>query len=167
MEEKRNSFELVETRDALDLLPAWEPQAWWFFAAAAVVVVLFLLVQLFKSRKQVDDPHREKREAYREAKAGFKGYEGNNFREAAAWVSLVLRRYLARSMKEPALFETHEEFVGRHDGLKDLPEDVRSEVGVFFARLAALKYAPEEGFLVGAGEIMSGGDELLERIHRA
>ncbi len=166
MEEEQNSFELVETRDALDLVPTWEPQAWWFFAAAALGVLVLLLVHLFKSRKRGEDPDREKREAYKEAKADFKGYEGTNFREAAAWVSLVLRRYLVRSMQEPALFETHEEFVGRHDGLKDLPEDVRADVAVFFTKLAALKYAPEEGSPISAGEITSGGKDLLERIHR-
>jgi hypothetical protein len=167
MEENQNSLELVESRSALELVPAWEPQAWWFFAAVALVILLLLLVHLFRSRKKVEDPDREKREAYKEAKADFHGHVAGNFREAAAWVSMVLRRYLARSMGEPALFETHEEFVSRHDGLKDLPDDVRREVGDFFTILAALKYAPEEGAPVTAEEITAGGTDLLERIHRS
>ena len=168
MEEKNNSFELVETQEALKLVPTWEPQAWWFFAAAGLVVLLlFVVLLLLRSRKIAADPGRERREAYKEAKSDFKDYHGTNFREAAAWVSLVLRRYLAKSMSEPALFETHEEFVGRHDGLKDLPEDVRADVGRYFSFLAALKYAPEAGNEITADEITSGGAALLERIHRA
>ena len=42
MEENENSFELVESRDAIDLVPVWEPQVWWYFAAAGVVFLLSL-----------------------------------------------------------------------------------------------------------------------------
>jgi hypothetical protein len=166
MGEKVNSFELVETRDGIDLVPRWEPQAWWYFAAAGLVILIVLLALMLGRKKPVADPHREKREAYIEAKQNFGMAEGAGLREMAVQVSVILRRYLSRSMQEPALFETHEEFISRHDALKDLPEDVRQSVAVFFARLAEVKYAPQPPH----GEppqIHAGGLELLERIHSA
>ncbi len=167
MEEKGNSLELVESRDAIELVPRWEPEAWWFFAASAVIAIAILAVLLMRRKKPSVDLSKEKREAYAEAKAELVKIGGADLRETAIRVSVILRRYLSRSMNEPALFETHEEFVARHDGLKDLPDDVRSEVGGFFAKLAALKYAPDD---IGSGDVQrinAGGAALLERIHGA
>lgn len=166
MEENENSFELVEPRDAIDLVPGWEPQAWWYFAGAGAVLALVVLVLLLMRRKTSPDPHREKREAYNEAKAEFGQAAGAEPRAEALRVSAILRRYLARSMGEPALFETHEEFVSRHEALKGLPDEIRDEVGAFFAKLAELKYAP--ALPEGDGTaIHAGGLALLERIHAA
>lgn len=166
MEENENSLELVETRDAIDLVPSWEPQAWWYFAGAAAVLAIVVLMLLLKRGKAVPDPHKEKREAYNEAKAALAKPAGTNARAEAQRVSVIIRRYLARSMGEPALFETHEEFVSRHEALAGLPEEVRESVGAFFADLAALKYAPTVPDADQAG-IHAGGLELLERIHTA
>jgi hypothetical protein len=167
MEEKANSLELAESRDAIGLVPTWEPQLWWFFAAAAVLAAIVLSLVLLLRKKPKVDLLKEKREAYQEAKTAFGAKKSGDARENAILVSMILRRYLAKSMKEPALFETHEEFVARHDGLKDLPEEIRSEVGVFFSKLAAVKYAPED---IAVGETQgthAEGVSLLERIHRA
>lgn len=167
MEESENSFELVESRDAIDLVPSWEPQAWWYFTASAVVFGAVLLVLLMMRRKKsFADPGKEKREAYAEAIADFGQAAPGDLRQAAVRVSEILRRYLAKSMRESALYETHEEFVARHDALKDLPENVRQEIAVFFAKLAELKYAPEPPDSEPA-PIHAGGLELLERIHAA
>jgi hypothetical protein len=129
-----------------------------------LAVLAFLLR---KKKKPAVDLSKEKREAYAEAKAELGKIAGTDLRDTAIRVSVILRRYLSRSMNEPALFETHEEFVARHDGLKDLPEDVRSEVGEFFGKLAALKYAPDD---IGSGDVQginAGGAALLERVHGA
>jgi heme exporter protein D len=166
MQEKVNSFELIESRDTIDLVPHWEPQVWWYFAAAGLVIVIVLLVMVLGRKRAVGDAHKEKREAYIEAKKDFEKTQAVGVRETAVRVSVILRRYLARSMQEPALYESHEEFVSRHDALKDLPEDVRQSVAVFFARLAELKYAPEPP-LAEPPQIHTGGLELLERIHAA
>jgi hypothetical protein len=171
MDENANSFELAESRDAIQLVPTWEPQLWWFFAgtaflAAFLAAILLLLILLLRKKPKVD-LRKEKREAYQEAKLAFGAKGSGDAREIAIQVSMILRRYLAKSMKEPALFETHEEFVARHDGLKDLPEGVRSEVGSFFTKLAAVKYAPDD---IAAGEAQgthAEGAALLERMHRA
>ena len=68
-------------------------------------------------------------------------------------------------MKKPALFETHEEFVGRHEALQGLPDDVKTDAGSFFGKLAARKYAPEN--MPSDGNLRDEGLALLERIHRA
>jgi hypothetical protein len=167
MEEKGKSLELAEPRDAIDLVPTWDPPIWWIFAAIAVIAAIVLLVVLLLRKKPVVDATKEKREAYLEAKAAFSAGEGTDPRESAIRVSMILRRYLARSMNEPALFETHEEFIARHDGLQSLPEDVRTEAGAFFSKLAAVKYAPDDIVGMAADNTNAEGVALLERIHGA
>lgn len=167
MEEKAESLELAESRDAIDLVPTWEPQLWWFIVAAAIIAAFVLLLILLLRKKPRVDPLKEKREAYHEAKMALGAKESEDARENAIQVSMILRRYLAKSMKEPALFETHEEFVARHDGLKGLPEQVRSDVGLFFSKLAAIKYAPDDIAAVEMQGTQAEGAALLERIHRA
>lgn len=167
MEEKGKNFELAESRDAIDLVPTWDPQLWWIFAAVAVIAAIVLLVVLLLRKKPVVDVLKEKREAYLEAKAALSGSESADPRESAIRVSIILRRYLARSMNEPALFETHEEFIARHDGLKNLPEDLKSEVGAFFTKLAAVKYAPDDQVIIETLSTHAEGAAFLERIHSA
>jgi len=167
MEKKGKSLELAESRDAIDLVPTWDPQLWWVLAAVAVIAALVLLVAILLRRKPVVDASKEKREAYLEAKAALSGDEVTEPRESAIRVSMILRRYLARSMNEPALFETHEEFIARHDGLKDLPDALKSEVGDFFSKLAADKYAPDDHVSIEANTTYAEGAALLERIHSA
>ena len=165
MEEKENAFELVESRDALELVPTWEVQAWWFLAAGSALLVLALLIFLRRRAKVSPDPHKEKREAYAAAKAELAAIAESGSREMATAVSIALRKYLARSLNEPALFETHEEFIGRHEVLKDLPEDVRAETEAFFGKLAGMKYAPED--MPVDGSRPEDGLAVLERIHKA
>ena len=167
MEKKGKSLELAESRDAIDLVPTWDPQLWWVLAAVAVIAALVLLVVFLLRRKPVVDASKEKREAYLEAKAALSGDEVTEPGESAIRVSMILRRYLARSMNEPALFETHEEFIARHDGLKDLPDALKSEVGDFFSKLAADKYAPDDHVSMEANTTHAEGAALLERIHSA
>jgi hypothetical protein len=167
MEKKGKSLELAESRDAINLVPTWDPQLWWVFAAVAVIAAFVLLVAILLRRKPVVDASQEKREAYLEAKAALSGDEVTEPGESAIRVSMILRRYLARSMNEPALFETQEEFIARHDGLKDLPDDVRSAAGAFFSKLAADKYAPDDHVSIESNTTYAEGAALLERIHSA
>ncbi len=167
MEEKGKSLELAESRDAIDLVPTWDPQLWWIFAAIAGIAAIVLLMVLLFRKRPVIDTLKEKREAYLQAKAAFSEEEVTDPRKSAIQVSMILRRYLARSMNEPALFETHEEFISRHDGLKDLSEDLKSEVAAFFSKLAAAKYAPDDIVSVDAKSTHTEGAALLERIHSA
>lgn len=166
MEGKENVFELVESQDALDSVPTWQVEVWWFVVAAGALLVIFGLVMILRKKVLVDGSPHLKDEAYRNARAGFQEVPQGSVREEAVSVSMILRRYLADSMGEPALYETHEEFVGRHDGLKGLPVVLRSDVGSFFSQLAAWKYAPEEAVVEGMMP-REQGLGLLERIHKA
>lgn len=167
MEDKENSFELIESHDAMKLVPKSEVQGWWLLAVAASIILLVLLWLFLKRKKSIHDPTRDRREAYEAAKKDFGKMEHTGARDAAMKVSLALRSYLARSLGEPALYETQEEFVGRNDGLKNLPEDVKTDITEFFAKLAAVKYAPEEDVEMTADETVTQGSELLERIHHS
>jgi hypothetical protein len=62
------------------------------------------------------------------------------------------------------LFETHEEFVSRHDALLALTPEARAATETGFTRLAALKYAPEIPDAVPA-EVVAESRALLETLH--
>lgn len=166
MEETSKNLELVESREAIELVPTWEPQFWWIFAAMMVVFTVGFFVVLFLRKKPVFNASKEKSEAYLEAKVAFSECDELGPRESAIRVSMILRRYLARSMNEPALYETHEEFIARHDSLKDLPNDLKCGVAALFSKLAALKYAPDDIVNVEAQSTYAEGGSLLERIHK-
>ena len=166
MEEKSKSFELAESREAIDLVPTWDPQLWWIFAAFIVIVIIVFLVALLLRKKTVFDASKEKSEAYLEAKVALSECDELDPRESAIRVSMILRRYLARSMNELALFETHDEFIARHDGLKDLPDDLKCGVAALFSKLAAVKYAPDDIVSIQAHPTFAEAGSLLERIHK-
>lgn len=169
MEETADSLELVEVPDVMDLVPRWEIPVWWYFGAAGLVLLVVALVFLIRRKKTESDPMKEKREAYRAAKKQFQAIQDGSARELAIEVSLILRKYLAKTLGESALFETHEEFIGRDESLANLPEETRAAVSVFFGKLVAVKYGPEEaatdGFSPAQADFVTEGMEILERIH--
>lgn len=166
MEKDQNKFELVENRDAIDLVPTWELQWWWFAAAVAVIATIVLVVLLVRRKKIVPDPARIEREAFERARKDLEKLEQEEV-EAPVQVSVILRRYLAESLGEPALFQTHEEFIGRHDALANFRDEVRTSIQEFFADLAAMKYA-REGFETSqTDQLKNRSVELLERMHAA
>ena len=81
MEEKENAFELVESRDALNLVPTWEFQAWWLVAAGAALIVFGLILIFLKRSGTAVDPTVGKREAYLAAKSELEALEDRGSRE--------------------------------------------------------------------------------------
>ncbi|MGJ8641944.1 MAG: hypothetical protein ACSHX9_00935 [Luteolibacter sp.] len=167
MAEEENSFELVESRDAIELVPKQDIPVWWFALALAVVLLVSCLIFFFRKSGKPEDPLARERKAYSEAKEALGALGTQGVRETAVSVSCILRKYLADSMDEPALYETHEEFVSRHDGLKDFADDIRTETGEFFSQLAEVKYAEEISNGCDSGKMAEGGMKLLERMHAA
>jgi len=168
MENDENSFELVENREAIELVPTWELHWWWLLVAAGAVLLLVVLIRFLRRKKVRSDPSRAKREAYRKSIEAFGGIEANGAgRDVAVRVSVILRAYLAESLGEPSLYETHEEFIGRHDALAELSDDTKEATADFFAELAALKYGPEKPGNEVSGNLKERGRVLLERIHAA
>jgi len=140
MEEKL-TFELRPPASPDALLSQNGPPLWLLIGgglllAAVIGGIVFWLLR----RKPAVDPSAIRREALRVADRALADAKPSGIREAATLASLVLRRYLATVAGDPALFETHEEFIARRDSLARLEEDARAHAAEGFARLAALKY---------------------------
>lgn len=166
MEEKPTSFELRPPPPAEPLLPSG-PAAWQIALAAVALLFLILLIVLLTRRsKKTVDPTTLRTRAYREALRALEEARPPTSREAATFSSLVLRRYLAVAASDPALYETHEEFIARRDSLAKLPEPVKAATVEGFANLAALKYSKESA----EGEpapVITSSRELLETLNLA
>lgn len=167
MERTEHTFELIEPEDALDLVPTWELEFWWFLVGFGAILVLLSVVLLVKRRSTPADLGALKRAAYQEAVKDFEGTQEIEPRRSAVESSLILRKYLAKSLGEPALFETHEELISRDNSMAVLPDELRAEVGGYFAKLAKYKYSPEQYGPGSSREILDEGRKFLERIHCA
>lgn len=141
-------------------IPPWV----WFAAAAAVLGLALLVVFLRRTRSAAEDPAKARKEAYARAKAALETVPAGGIQEAATRVSVTLRRYLADVSGDPALFETHEEFVARHEALTKYPEDLRKFTAEGFSHLARLKYGPDATGDPAA--LFNGARQLLDRLHQ-
>ena len=167
MADSKTKFELAESHEAMDLVPNWQVE-WWCFVIPGAALLLLILLGFYISRKsKVQDPKQAMRLAYQEAMAELEKLDASIGKENVIIVSLVLRQYLARVMNEPALYETHEEFIGRHDVIKDLSEELKLEITDYFSKLAAIKYGPDEGVVVDVETFKQGAINFLERIYTA
>lgn len=139
-------------------LPAWA----WFSISLAILAIAGLVMFLRRARTSLPDPLRAREEAYLRAQKALESAPGG-MQEAATRVSVALRHYLADVCGDPALFETHEEFVARHEALASYPEDLRRVTAEGFSHLARLKYGPE-----GKGDpvaLFNAARQLLDRLH--
>lgn len=165
MADSKTKLELVESHDAMDLVPSFELEWWWIALPLFLLVMLVVLgVVIFKKTRGYD-PSNLKREAFQQAMAKLAQLDVALGKENVITVSLVLREYLAKIMNEPALYETHEEFIGRHDAIKGLNEELKVELSEYFSKLATLKYGPDEGVVSDVDLLKRGAENMLERIH--
>jgi hypothetical protein len=167
MAESKTKFELAESWDAMDLVPNWELEWWWIATATGTLFLLVLLGYFLLRKAKVYDPTKAKREAYRQALSELAKLKASLGKENVLMVSLTMRKYLATCMNEPALYETHEEFIGRHDAIKDLDEELKNAISVYFSELAAMKYGPAEEQVFDVDSLKQQATNLLERIHSA
>lgn len=163
MAETNTSFELKEPAPPDALVPSLGLWPWWVGGGLLLLLVVILLI-VFRKRAAVIDPAAARDAAFKEALDSLAATRANEAREAAVQCSLILRRYLSTAAGDPALFETHEEFVARHDSLRALSAPAREAAAAGFSRLAALKYSrdvPDED------PAKVGGDSriLLETLH--
>jgi hypothetical protein len=144
MNEASGNFELFEPTSPEVLVPdAWiEP---WMVGVALVLVAAAIAVYLYRKRKKttVEDPQAARLAAFESAKTQLDEIRTTNTREAAVMASLILRKYLSTAAADPALFETHEETISRHEALQGFSDEAKSAATHGFSNLAALKYAPE------------------------
>jgi hypothetical protein len=128
---------------------------------ALIAMAIFFL----KKKKQSETAPSQLRElAFKEATAALDQIGHVPGRDAAIRSSLIVRKYLSAAAGDPALFETQEETISRHEALKDFSEEARAAAGRGFARLAALKYAavPPD---VEAINVTAESRDLLKTLH--
>jgi hypothetical protein len=164
MEEKKQIFELLEPPSPEALVPDSWIEPW-----IIILLVLFILavVALFifrKKKKTAIDPDAIRRAAHLEASQAFAKIGQVTTREAAVQVSHILRKYLSVVANDPALFETHEETLSRHEALKNFTEPAREAAKNSFTHLASLKYAAEIPD-TSAVEIINSSAHLLGTLH--
>ena len=165
MAEENVSFELREPEMPERLLPHDViPPLWLGLGLVAAVALAVLLVRHFR-RPSSPSSQSVRELAFREALAGLGRLAAPTARSAAVQASLILRTYLSLAAHDPALFETHEEFIARSDSLKVLTEAAQAACRDGFARLAALKYAPELPDMDPAA-VVADARGLLETLHQ-
>lgn len=165
MADSKTTFELVESQDAMKLVPTWQLEWWWILMGSGALLICIGLFSLILRKTRKSDPAQAKREAYREADTALFQMGSLPARDMAIEISLILRRYLAKCMNEPVLYETHEEFIGRHDAIKDFDVNLRVSISGYFSELASIKYGPEDMPVAGSVESLKDrAKELLERM---
>lgn len=164
MNETPGTFELLEPVSPEALVPdPW--LAPWMLVVVVLLALVAIAVLVFRKKKvPAPDPVALRRVAREDATAALNAIGPVPAREAAVRASLILRRYLSVAAEDPALFETQEEFIARHESLKDFAEDARESANTGFARLAAIKYSPTTPDL-STGEVIAGSQLLLEILH--
>lgn len=138
-----------------------------FLGVAAPVVVIAIILLVWRRWNRKPEAARLgaiRLAAFCQANDALTACAPVNARDAAVQASLILRRYLAVVARDPALYETHEEFVLRHDSLLEFSVEARSAVSVGFGRLAALKYTLETP-TVTAADVIAEGRALLKILH--
>jgi len=157
---------LIDPPSPVDLIPAAPWETWvWVSISVAVTVGLVILGWWLKRRRQAPPPADPRVIAHAEALAALATCHDDDANQVATKASLVLRRYLAAVTGDPALFETHEELVSRHDAFQDLGDDVAGQLRQAFAELARIKYAPARGDEDPAA-IHEQSRQLLESLNR-
>jgi len=161
--EEPDFYQLRDPIPAEKFLPGPEMHWWiWGLLALAAILVIALLVAILRRSKQ--GPRVDPSAARRRALAALAGIDpSKRAAEVATEVSLLLRRFLADTLGDPALFETHEEFLSRQASLDGLPEDQRQQTRDHFATLAHLKYGPDTE--ADTTELLTETRQLLENLH--
>ena len=167
MNESENPLELRGVLPPEPLLPSPGLPAWAWFALSAGVLLAALtaivIIRLVRKGGRLGSPSLREL-SYRQALAALQSISPDRIQEAATQVSSALRRYLAGACGDPALYETHEEFIGRHQALAAYPDDVRAGTSEAFSHLALLKYGPEAH---GDPQALAAeARDLLEKLHR-
>ncbi|MBM3863209.1 MAG: DUF4381 domain-containing protein [Verrucomicrobia bacterium] len=158
-----NPLQLLEPRSPEALLP--QASAWPWLVACAVLIAILAACWVLLRRRESSDPSERLRSAYERARLDLESADPRHPRDAAIHGSLVLRRYLVAATGDPSLYETHEEFIARHDALQMLDAQTRDAAVCGFARFAAFKYAPEPPDADPTG-ILAEARTLLETLHQ-
>jgi hypothetical protein len=164
MNENSGTFELQEPSSPEALVPDSALEAWMLIIPISLALMVMAFFLLKKKKPQNTNPGLLRNRAFEEAMAALDQIGHVPGRDAAIQSSLIIRKYLSTAVGDPALFETQEETISRHEALKDFSEEARAAAGCGFARLAALKYAavPPD---VQAINVTAESRDLLQTLH--
>jgi hypothetical protein len=137
--------ELHDIIDPAPLLPGMHvPWYAWLILAFVIVAAIGLLIY-FLTRPKPAAPG-SVASIYEESRKHLELLLGTidkqPLSQVATEASFSVRRYLAACLSEPALYETHEEFLLRDDALDRLPTGTRDKLNPLLEKLATLKYSP-------------------------
>lgn len=164
MNESATSFELLEPTSPEALVPDSRVEPWMIGLAAGIILAIFIAVLLRKKNTPKFDPQAARLAAHAEASAALASIQSHSPRDTAVQSSLILRKYLAAAASDPALFETHEEYLARHEALKNFSDESRKAASVGFTRLASLKYTAKTQ-TEDVREVVKDSQSLLETLH--
>ncbi len=136
---------LHDIEDPTPLLPG-VPVPWWGWLLLGLVVTAAVTLALLLRRRARDNRPATGQAIYEKYSISLQelrsNLEGRTLASIATDASLAVRGYLAESLAEPVLFETHEEFVLRADALESLPAGARERLAPLLESLAECKYGP-------------------------
>jgi hypothetical protein len=164
MTETSNRFKLLEPTSPEALVPDSWVEPWMIALTVCILLVIIALLLLRKKKTPKVDPQAARLAAHAEAVAALASVQCQSPRDTAIQSSLILRKYLVAAANDPALFETHEEYVARHEALKNFSEESRKAAGIGFTRLSSLKYAADVP-TADAREVIKDSQALLETLH--
>jgi hypothetical protein len=165
MNEEPTTLELRDAAIPDALMPGYGLEWWWLVAGIFAFIVLLVVVMLrIRGKAQAPSAAALRESAFREAMAALTDSAPADARAAAVLSSLAVRKYLSVAAEDPALFETHEEFIARHNALNAFKPEARAAAETGFTRLAALKYAPQEPDASSAN-VIAESRTLLQTLH--
>lgn len=165
MNEESATLELRDAAIPDALMPGYALEWWWLVLGIFILIALLVTVML-RVRGKAPPPTRaiQRESAFREALAALMAGTPADARAAAVLSSLAVRKYLSVAAEDPALYETHEEFITRHDALNAFKPDARAAAESGFTRLAAMKYAPHQPDATPEN-VITESRALLETLH--
>lgn len=135
---------LMETQSPDAYLHAgfWDTWGIWIMVAAILLAVAIAVILLIRKKgSAAPAPLSPAETAIRDITLLRETHP--SLRQAAVEFSLILRKYLVGETKDPALYETQQEFNRRADALTALPSHLQAPTRDLLDRMAVLKYEPD------------------------
>jgi len=84
--------------------------------------------------------------------------------QQATKISLLMRRFLMVHFEDPALYETHEEYLQRGQGLENLPKESHQQLSNYLSLLAEQKYGQNQPMLLPKETLFSQTESLMRAL---
>lgn len=129
----------TQTPDAYLQAGFWDMWGIWIMLASILLVIAIAVIVLIRRKgRTLAAPLSPAETAIRDITMLRETHP--SLRQAAVEFSLLLRKYLVGETKDPALYETQQEFNRRADALTALPSELQGVTRDLLDRMASLKY---------------------------